>query len=183
LAGQPAPQPAELPSCRRTPIGPEVLLEERLQHYRKYKHYEADYGWPETRAMQDEYARLLGVTHRDLARHKTRNVAADNHQFAKLGLILQSLQSSRSLLEKCNHITHVLNHMRNHPELFASYPSFRKQAKQQLEVLNADLERAVHDHHDAETERALLHLQSTIPSYVSYMTTLLPRHPGYVSYI
>jgi hypothetical protein len=185
LAGQPAPQPAELLSCRRVPaavvVGPEVLLEERIAHYRKYKHYETDFGWPETRAMQEEYARLLGVTQRDLAHYKARNVAADGRHFAQLNAILQQIQSAATLVEKCKHISQVLVHMHNHPELLAGYPSFRKQAKQQLEVFNADLERAMAAEQDDETEHAIIRLQSMIPSYVSYLTTLLPRHPLYVS--
>ncbi len=184
LAGQPAPLPTELPSYRCVPavavVGPEVLIEERIAHYRKYKHYETEFGWPETRAMQEEYTRLLGVTQRDIAHYKARNVAADNRAFAQLDVILQQIQSSDSLVEKCKHIANVLVHMRNHPELLAAYPSFRKNAKQQLEVFNADLERALVGEHDIETEHAIIRLQSMIPSYVSYLTTLLPRHPLYV---
>jgi len=184
LAGQPVPQPAELPPCRRVSaaaVGPEVLLEERIAHYRNYKHYETEFGWPETRAMQEEYARLLGVTQRDLVRHKARNNAADSRHFAQLGVILQQIQSATTLVEKCKHISQVLVHMHNHPELLAGYPSFRKQAKQQLDVFNNELEHAVAGEYDDETERAILRLQSMIPSYVSYLTTLLPRHPLYVS--
>ncbi len=182
IAGQPAPAPAELPSRRpaavTAAIGPEVLLEERIEHYRKYKHYEADFGWPETRAMQDEYTRLLALAQRDHTRFKSRNVAADNRHFAEINVILQRVQSSRSVLEKCRHISQVFRFMRNHSELLAAYPSFRKQTLQQLEGLAGDLDRVYT--HDDETEAEIMSVQSMIPAFQTFITTLLPRHPLFV---
>ena len=184
IAGKPAP-PAELPTPHRSSvtavIGPEVLQAEKLQHYRNYSRYEILYEWPETRAMYDEYVRLAGITGRNVANTRARNVVADNRAFAHLSVLLGHLKPTTTLQEKCNVITQILTFLRMHPELLAAYPSFRKQALQQLDILVADLERAEAGDHDEDTASAIMNLQSLVPASISHIQSLLPRHPLFVT--
>lgn len=184
IAGKPAP-PAELPIVHRSSvtavIGPEVLQAEKLQHYRNYSRYETLYNWPETRAMHDEYVRLAGITERNIANTRARNVTADNRAFAHLSGLLGHLKPTTTLQEKCDLITQILTFMRMHPELLAAYPSFRKQALKQLDILTADLERAEAGDHDEDTAAAIMNLQSLVPASISHIQSLLPRHPLYVT--
>jgi len=183
LAGQPAPVPAELPSVHRSAVvvGPEVLQLEKLRHYNNYSRYETVYNWPETRAMHDEYVRLAGISEQNMARTRSRNVSADNRAFAQLSGLLELLKPTLVLNEKCAVIERILTFLRLHPELMAAYPAFRKQALQQLDVLVVDLERASHEHHDDETAHAIMNLQSQMPTYTTYIQSMLSRHPLYVT--
>jgi hypothetical protein len=184
IAGKSAPS-AELPTPYRSSvtavIGPEVLQTEKLQHYRNYNRYETLYEWPETRAMQDEYARLANVTERNVAHTGKRNVVADNRAFAQLSGLLGHLKPTTTLQEKCNVITQFLTFVRMHPELLAAYPAFRKQTLQQLDILVADLERVETSDHDEDTAAAIMNLQSLVPASISHIQSLLPRHPLYVT--